>query len=403
MVNDAYCADISMKVRSHLEIKRKKGDFVGAFATYGYMKDADDHNKLVIDTFAADVVRDIFKLKLEGLSSQGIAERLNQSGILSPMEYKKYCGLKFKTKFKVYVTVKWQSKAVSRILTNEVYLGVVEQGKRVTPNYKVRQRVYVPKSQWTRAENVHEPIIERDVFDTVQALLKQDTRSASRSMGVHPLSGIIVCGDCGAAMVRKVTTNSVGKKYGYYVCSKHRADKTECSTHLIPTDATENAVLQALQLHISTLLDMDRIVNCAENLPYLQDNIRKLTSRLEAKQDEIRKYSDYRLSLYESYRDGVLPQKDFLVFKSSYDDKITEAENAAQTLKEEIEALTSSAVENNDWVARFRKYTQSDTLERKIVAELISKVIVYEKDRIEVTFRYINEYERLAVAAKEAA
>jgi DNA invertase Pin-like site-specific DNA recombinase len=109
MVNDAYCADISVKVRSHLDIKRKKGDFVGSFAVYGYAKDANDKNKLVIDSFAADVVRDIYKWKLKGVSCQGIAERLNRNGILSPMEYKRFLGLRYNTSFKVNTTAAWQS------------------------------------------------------------------------------------------------------------------------------------------------------------------------------------------------------------------------------------------------------------------------------------------------------
>jgi DNA invertase Pin-like site-specific DNA recombinase len=403
LLNDHYCADISMKVRSHLDIKRKKGDFVGAFAAYGYVKDENDHNRLVIDGFAADVVRDIFKWKLEGLSAQGIADRLNAGGILSPMEYKRHCGMRYSTSFKVNASAKWQSVTVKRVLTNEVYLGAVLQGKRVTPNYKVRKRIDLPKEQWTRAENRHEPIVEREVFNLVQELLSQDTRAARKGSNVQPLSGVIVCADCGAAMVRKTNTNKSGKQYGYYVCSKHRADKNVCSSHIIPTLGSERAVLQALRVHTAILLDMDRLVKCAENLPYRQDNIRKLTARLEAKQDEIKKNNDYRLSLYESYRDDVIQKADFLTFKSSYDEKITEAESAVRMLREEIETLAAGEADNHDWMARFKEHAQTDKLERKIVAELISQVTVHEKGRIEVTFRYMDEYERLAAAARRAA
>lgn len=180
MVNDAYCADISVKVRSHLEVKRKKGEFVGAFAMYGYAKDKNDKNKLVIDDFAADVVRDIFKWKLEGMSADGIADKLNLCGILSPMEYKRYLGLRYNTAFKVNATAKWTAKAVTRILTNAVYTGVLEQGKRTRPNYKVRVCLEVPKEKWIRHEGTHDYIIERDIFDTVQELLKQDTRATTK-------------------------------------------------------------------------------------------------------------------------------------------------------------------------------------------------------------------------------
>jgi hypothetical protein len=396
MINDAYCADISMKVRSHLDIKRKRGEFVGAFATYGYVKSEEDKNKLVIDSFAADVVRDIFKWKLEGLSAQCIADKLNTLGILSPMEYKRFCGSRFSTSFKMNTSAKWQSKAVARILTNEVYLGIVEQGKRLKPNYKVRKRTDVPKEQWTRSENAHEPVIERGVFDTVQRLLKQDTRAATKEAGVRPLSGIIVCADCGAAMVHKSNTNKNGKKYGYYICSKHRADKTVCSTHMISTVDCENAVFHALKLHIAALLDMERLVKCAENLPYQQDAIRKLTARLEAKRDEITRDNNYRLSLHESYQDAIISKDDFINFKASYDVKIAEAEAAAQLIQTEIETLASNGAETYDWIARFREHAMAETLERKIVAELVDKVSVHTDGLVEVTFRYNNEYERLA-------
>ena len=402
MVNDAYSADISGKVRSHLEIKRKNGDFVGAFAVYGYKKDKTDHNKLVIDDFAADVVRDIFMWKLNGLSAFGIAEKLNQSGILSPMEYKKYLGMKYTTAFKLNATAKWQAKSVSRILSNEVYTGVIEQGKRTTPNYKVRKRADVPKEQWIRIENMHEPVIDRALFDTVQRLLKQDTRAAARNANVRPLSGIIVCADCGAAMIHKTNTGN-GKRYGYYVCSKHRADTSVCSTHIISTQACENAVLVALKTHTTVLLDVEELTRCAENLAYRQDSVRKLTARLEVKQDELRRANEYRLSLHESYRDGVITREDFISFKASYDTKIRDAEAAVITLKEEIERAAAGEAEDHGWIDVFKAYMTAETLERKMAVELIEKVSVHEKGRIEVTPRYNNEFERLSGAMREVA
>ena len=232
IINDAYSADISGKVRSHLDVKRKKGDFVGAFAVYGYMKDESNHNKLVKDIFASDVVRDIFVWKLYGMSAFSIAERLNSGGVLSPAEYKRHLGMRFSTPFKTSKSSKWQAQTVSRILSNEIYTGVLEQGKRVTPNYKVRKRVDLPKEKWVRYENAHEPIIDKDQFRRVQELMKQDTRAASKNENVRPLSGVIKCADCGSAMIHK-TNSRKGKRYGYYVCSAHRGNKAECSTRAL--------------------------------------------------------------------------------------------------------------------------------------------------------------------------
>jgi len=398
MVNDAYSADISTKVRSHLELKRRKGDFVGAFAVYGYMKDESNHNRLVIDSFAADVVRDIFVWKLNGMSALGIAERLNESGILSPMEYKRYIGLRFATSFKLNTSAKWQANSVSRILANEVYVGVMEQGKRQTPNYKVRKRVDVPKKQWVRVEDAHEPIIERTLFDTVQELLKQDTRAASKNTNVRPLSGMIFCADCGAAMVHKTNTSN-GKKYGYYVCSGHRANKEVCSTHIISTDACEAAVLVALQTHTASILDIEKITECAEGLAYSQGSVRRLTARLEAKQEELRRNNEFRLSLYESYKDNVIPRADFISFKASYDAKILAAENAVIAIEDEIEKAAEGESQSHGWTSVFKSYIDAETLSRKMVVELLERITVYEKSRIEVDFRYFNQYEQLAIVS----
>jgi DNA invertase Pin-like site-specific DNA recombinase len=417
ITNDAYCADLSVKVRSHLEIKRKKGDFVGSFAVYGYTKAPKDpnaaqaasnarkpknSNRLIIDDYAADVVRDIYRWKLEGVSCQGIAERLNRNGILSPMEYKRFLGMRYNTPFKVNATAKWQSVTVKRVLTNAVYLGVLEQGKREKPNYKVRKQVCLPKERWICTENAHEPIIDRSIFDTVQELLKHDTRAVKSGENVFPLSGIILCGDCGGAMVRKTNT-AKGVRYPYYVCGKHRADTSVCTTHIISATECENAVLQALRLHTSAVLDVEKALACAESMKYRQDGVRKLTARLEAKQDEIKRYNDFRLSLHESYREGVISKEDFLTFKSSYDVKLAEAEPVVLQLKEDIERMAAGEAENHDWINKFRDCSDSETLERKTVAELIDSVTVYEGGRIEVKFRFYNEFERLQAALRGAA
>jgi len=447
LLNDAYSGDIATKVRSNLDMKRKKGDFVGAFAVYGYMKasdagsegayDADRangtqknaKNQLIIDDFAADVVRDIFKWKLEGLSAQGIADRLNTSGTLSPMEYKRHKGLRYNTTFKINTTAQWQSMTVKRILQNAVYTGVLEQGKRSKPNYKVRKCVPVPKEQWICIEDAHEPIIQKSIFDTVQQILKHDTRAVKSGENVMPLSGIIYCGGCGGSMIRKTNTKN-GVRYGYFICANHKKDKTFCSTHMISAPDCEEAVYDALQIHVASVLDVERAVMNADNIAAMQHNVRKLTARLQAKQEEIKRYNDFRLSLYESYRDGIIKKTDFQTFKASYDAKIEEAEIAMQLLQSEIDKLTNGDCINDlqskamDWIDRFRSYTGTtlvrdiatgvavDTnlsenpssdkdaiiqtkLERKTVVELIERVNIHMKGRIEVVFRYYNEFVRL--------
>lgn len=226
LINDAYCRDISIKIRSHMDIKRRNGEYIGAFAAYGYLKDEENKNHLVIDDYAADVVRDIFTMKLCGMSQQSIADKLNADGILSPIQYKKSIGVQLESSFQKSIKPKWSYNAVIRILKNEVYTGTVVQGKCTTPNYKIKKRIHKDETEWIRVENMHEAIVSRSEFDLVQALLLRDTRVSPDRSEVFPLAGMVYCADCGEPMVRK-TIPSNGKKYIYYVCAGNKRDKRQ--------------------------------------------------------------------------------------------------------------------------------------------------------------------------------
>lgn len=176
LMNDAYCRDISIKIRSHLEVKRRKGEFTGAFVPYGYKKDACNKNKIVTDPFAAGVVKDIFRFKLHGFSNDAIAAKLNAQGILSPMEYKNAQGSHYQTSFKVKEKALWSPVTVKRILENEVYIGTLVQGKQTTPNHKVKKTVVKPESEWVRIPKNHEVVVFDRDFVLVQKLLGLDTR-----------------------------------------------------------------------------------------------------------------------------------------------------------------------------------------------------------------------------------
>jgi len=153
LINDAYCRDISIKIKSHLDVKRRKGEFIGSFTVYGYKKDERNHNLIIVDEYAARIVSNIFSWKIAGMSQQGIADRLNDMGVLSPAEYKKSCGSNYRAKFQTKSKASWSAVAVTRILTNENYTGTLIQGKYTTPNYKVKKTVVKNEEDWVRIEN----------------------------------------------------------------------------------------------------------------------------------------------------------------------------------------------------------------------------------------------------------
>ncbi|QIB69607.1 recombinase family protein [Aminipila butyrica] len=398
LVNDAYCRDISVKIRSQLDVKRKKGQFIGAFAVYGYLKSEEDKNQLIIDPYAAKIVRDIFAWKLDGLSQQGIADRLNEISEPSPLEYKRLLGLHFTTSFQVNPKAKWTAVAIGRILKNPIYAGHLVQGKESTPNYKIKQRFIKPEHKWIRVENTHEPIILQEVFDTVNRVLALDTRIPPAEERVYPFSGLIFCADCKSSMVRK-TVPAGSKKYAYYCCSKNKAGKG-CTTHCISEKALEKVVLQTLQNHIASILNMERMLLYIEELPMKQEEIRKINTQLLMKKEELEKYKALRVSLYEDWKSAIIDADEYREFKDIYEKRCAEAEKAAQRLKEEIPLIDMGKGENHVWLEAFKQNQNITELSRKVLVSLIERINVYVGSRVEIQFWYPDEYEQASLSAQ---
>ena len=390
LINDAYCRDISVKIRSHLEVKRRNGEFIGAFAPYGYQKDGEDRHRLVVDAYAAGVVRDIFRMKLHGMSQDAIAGKLNRDGILSPMEYKNSRGINFRTAFRVKAASGWSPVAVRRILENEVYIGNLVQGRQSTPNHKVKKSIRKDKGDWVRVEKNHEPVVSERDFAVVQKLLGMDTRTAPDREGVYLLSGVAVCGDCGAPMVRKVSSVN-GKRYCYYICSGHKAGGS-CGPHRIPVQALEDAVFVLLKRHIGCILDLERVLEYAGTVPFRDLDVRKLEERREKLSGEAERCRELRLMLYEDMKDGVITKEDYVELHAAYEARGKEAQEAAGKAEREIRAVLEGQEDKYRWISYFKEYKDIGELTRNVVVALISEVRVYDRENIEVVFDFADQY-----------
>lgn len=409
LINDSYCRDLSVKIRSHLAIKRKNGEFIGAFACYGYLKDENNRNQLVVDTYAGQVVKDIFRMKINGMSQYRIADALNEQGILSPMEYKKYLGSHFESSFKVNPKAVWTAKAVTRILTNEVYTGVLVQGKQTTPNHKVKVRQEVDETDWIRVENAHESLIDRVLFDIVQNLMGRDTRTSPNETQVFPLSGLVYCGDCGHPMVRKISRYTKKEKadtaqtYGYFLCSE-KCGKGGCSWHRISENDLMGAVLGAVNLHIQKVLDVQEALKQIENAPSRQLMIQKYLERLSVKEEERKKAERLKIGIYEDLKDGLLDKEEYQKLKAEFDSRIAEADAAEKELKRQIAELEGSRSANAPWMNYFQQFGRLEQLTRWAAAIIINKILVYEDNRIKITFNFeadLNRIQEILSAAEE--
>ena len=393
-VYDFYIRDISTKIRTNLTAKKQNGEYAGAFVAYGYVKDSNDKSKLVVDQFAADVVRDIFRWKIEGLSQQNIAVRLNELGIPSPAEYKKLSGSNYKTSFQTSSKAVWSHVSVRRILKNEIYLGVMIQGKRTTPNYKTKTVVTKAESEWLRVEGTHEAIISVRDFELVQELLRDDTHCRAGDVTVPVYAGRIYCGDCGAAAVRK-TVSYAGKRYVYYVCNANKHDKTVCSRHSIREDILGQVIYQTVRHQIDLLLDVDKALRQFENLSWEKHKLKQLDASIEIQEEVVRKNNTLRLGIYEDLRAGLLDRSEYESLKKELAERIAEATAAIEKLNKEKREILDGVSKQQSWIEQFRQYENVTELTRPMVIHLIERINIFEDSNIEIVFRHRNQIEEI--------
>lgn len=392
LINEAYCRDISVKIRSQLEIKRKRGEYLGSFAAYGYRKSETDKNQLVIDEYAADVIRDIFKWKLEGASPKAIADRLNSAGILSPMEYKKSLGMKYATSFKANVKALWSAASIIRVLKNPLYIGVLTQGKETTPSYKVHKRISKDEEEWAVVQDSHEAIISKSDYDKVQKVLALDTRTCKDDSVVRLFSGMVFCGDCGASMIRK-TVPAGGKKYIYYVCSENKANKKVCSAHSIRDTDLENIVLLSAQQYIQAVIDLQDLLELTDTAPLRTAEAQKVQRQIDMKRGELERYNRLLMSLYESLTDGIINKDEYMRLKQRYSEQNAEAEKQLLALQDVLADIQEHGSASLGWMNEFREHQNITALDRETVVALIERIFVFDDKRVEITFRWHDEYE----------
>lgn len=386
LMNDAYCRDISIKIRSHLEVKRRNGEYIGAFTPYGYKKDENDRNRLVPDLYAAGVVKDIFRMKLHGMSQTAIADHLNGQGILSPMEYKHSLGIRIQDNFKTHEQAEWSSMSVRRVLENEVYVGTLIQGKHSTPNHKIKKIMDKPEEEWIRIEDSHEPVVSKREFAIVQRLLGMDTRTSPNEDEVYVLSGLAVCADCGAPMIKR-NVPAGGKVYSYYICSKNAATK-QCGTHRIPKDKLERLVFDVLKTHIASVLDAGRILEYVNTVPFQELEIKELERQKEAKEQEIQKSRELRDMLYEDLKEGIVSKEDYAELYEGYNNKRKKAEEAVRKISRTIQDVLDAKTDKYEWLRYFKEYQNISELSRTAAVELIERVRVSDKNHIEIDFSF---------------
>ena len=374
LVNEWYLEDVSNNIRSAFQAKMKQGEYISPFASFGYEISKENNNKLIIDKEAEIIVKQIFNLYLLGLGYTGIAKYLNNQNIPSPSLYK------YQKKSKLNIIsnrpreqIKWNANAIKRILTNELYIGNLVQGKRTTINYKNHKIKRKNPQEWIKIENTHDPIIDKETFIKVQRLIKERTKPNHKTNLIHIFSGKVFCLECNHYMRKKNST-----KHEYLICSNNQNGYNDCSNKTsIRYDLLEKIILNEINKLIKKYYDIKILNNI--NLNNNKNNTNNILSSLIQKQEkitkEINKKDNYLKSLYEDKVNNLITKEQFIKLIDSYNNDITTLQNQLIIIKKEISHYQDKINSKNDNTI-FNKYNSIDKLNKVIIDEFIKKIYI---------------------------
>lgn len=391
-MNEQYAYKTSCDVRRTFKHKRENGEFVGAFAPYGYAKDPKDKNSLIIDEEAAQVVRDIFTWFVkEGMSKAGIVKRLNEQGVPNPTAYKRSKGFRYSNPYTDQLDGLWNATTVSTMLQNKLYIGYLQQGKQRIISYKVHKEVNVPRDEWTVIEDAVPPIIETSLFETAQSLHKKDTRTAPGQREVYLLAGLVRCPDCGKGMQRTVSKNHV-----YYVCRTYREkSKTACTRHSIRCDALESAILASIQKQIDLVISLSDIIAEINKAPVAKKESTRLTTLLKQKRKELDKASDLLDGIYYDWKSGDITHDQYRRMKVKLEEQVSLLRETVSHIESECSVMEKGIGNEDPYLTTFLKYRNIQSLSRSLLVELVNVVYVHDDGSVEIQFNFADQYRRI--------
>ena len=404
IMNEAYSRDISIKTRSALDVKRRSGDFVGAFAVYGYIKTGDKHKRLEVDEYAANVVQDIFRKRLEGFSAAHIANELNRLGILSPLAYKKNNGLPYAKKgYADKADCKWSATTIIRILQDETYTGTLVQGKQGTPHYKIKQMEQRPASEWVRVPDAHEALIARQDFELVQRIKGLDTRTSPNEDTVYLFSGILICGCCGSRMTRK-TNRANGKEYHYYYCPTGK--KKGCAHPVMLKESSLiDCVRDSLKAYIGNIASLEALLTGIDQTSINQALAKEYSDHITDNERRLERVLEFKARLYESLVGGMLTKEEYASYKAKYTKQAEDIRESVRVLKEKLTEVLENRSERNRWISQFTQFSTLETLDRRALIHMVQSIRVRGKKELDITFTHEDEYKKalqlLALAAQQ--
>ena len=402
MMNDYYARGISAKTKAAKQTRAKQGMFLGSKAPYGYQKDPEDKHHLIIDEAVADIVCRIFTMAENGWGFFKIAKTLQAEGIPNPQSYADGTH-----------DTRWHITSVQKILQNPVYCGDLVQGRRGNRTMHGKQ-IQKPESEWIIVENTHEPLVDREQWDTVQKQIKSRKRSMKNGE-VQMFAGLLYCADCGHALTYSQKKRKDGTYHGAYSCWMYKTHGKEyCASHYIRYDTVYDLVLIDLRSVLWNYRHNKKQFKAFLERKFQTDSAKeakKLQAEYEKKQSRFEEIDRILCKLYEDSALGKIPESRYEAMSAQYESEQREIKAALPDLRQRIEQRKAESDTTDKFVNLIKKYTVIDQLDAAILNELIDKIVVHHKEvaedgrifqQVEIYYRFIGKLEHAAESEKAA-
>ena len=384
LFNEWYARDISKKRRISNKIKGNAGEPMGQ-PPYGYIKDPNDPKHWIVDDEAAQVVRRVYSMTLEGFGTEQIATQLEKDGVLTPRAYWLTKGIKRPGKGKQQPPTKWNSSTITKILSLQEYCGDILNFKTYSKSYKNKKRIDNDRENWVVFQDVHEAIIERAVYEQVQQkrgkIRKRRTNNGEHNM----LSGLLVCADCGSNL--HFHFNQGNPEIKYFNCSNYKGNRGTCtSTHYVRVDFLEEVVLGEIRrlTKFASLYEDEFVKAVIGHSQQAEQTDRKLKEKelrtLLARDEELDGLFE---RIYEDNVSGKLSDDRFAKMSRRYEDEQKELSEKIKKLRSEIEKQSSRSMTTDMFIGLVRKYTRARKLTPRMLNELIEKIEVFNAEKID--------------------
>ena len=398
ILHDTYAKDISRKVSSAIDIKKKSGKFMGKIPPYGYVRDEQNRYKLCVHTERAEIIRMIFKWRMEGAGSVSIAHRLNDMGIPTQFQIRHMEGHHDGKE-----NALWRGSVVTDILKNPCYIGCIVERKGSNLLCKGRESKVIPESEWNLIENAHEPIIDKETFEKVQRLISESKRKREQQVADRSyrqrtenlLNGMVQCGICGGSFHRDggyFRKDGSLVHYSFY-CSNKYIRTGGCSSRAIDETEIYNYVFQTCRKQLDLLVDMkelmDSMLEAAQNSPYIsspKEEIRIL-------EDRRRKLRRKRNDLYADFKDGTLTEREYAFARDKYITDNEQLRRQLQLANEKLQGSGQMPTVATKWIGDFIRFKDTMTLTKEMCSVMVKKVVLNENS-ISVHFAFADEYEK---------